>query len=212
MTDTYLAGRTRLMPSRTTNNESRTVVRMSGEGAILADNASGRYMERTYRGAVFFASAAAVTVPVVANNLVSVWGLYNPPDSGVLLEVIDVEAHAVLATTVVNALGIYSSSAALSAAATFTTLGTTKRNRRLQDGTSGSARFYSAVTHSGTPVLEAIVGGWGAVTDPTSMPTRKEFNGSLIIPEGILVSLAMTTAASTGSGITLGMTWAEVPV
>lgn len=210
MTDTVLAGRIGSLSTRS-NGETRTVVRMSGEGAILADNAGGRYLERTYRGDVYFASAAAVTLPVNANNLVSLFGLYNPPSSGVLLEIIDVEAHYVVATTVVNALGVYSSTAALSAAATFTTAGTA-RSRRVQDGASNAARFYTAVTHSGTPSLEAIVGGWGAVTDGGSTPIRKEFNGSLIVPQGILISLAMTTAAATASGVTLGMTWAEIPV
>lgn len=211
MTDSVFAGRAGAMPTGRASGEQRTVVRLTGEGAQLADNLSGRYAERTYRGKVFFASVAAVTLPVNANNLVSVFGFYNPPASGVLMELIDVEAHSVLATTVVDALGVYSSTAALSAAATFTTPGTA-RSRRLQDAAGNQVRFYTAVTHSGTPTLEALVGGWGAVTDPTSNATRKEFNGSLIVPQGILFSMAMTTAASTSSGITIGLTWAEIPV
>lgn len=210
MTESLISGRVGLSSARS-SAEAQARARMTGEGALFADNSVGRWFERTWRGDVFFASVAAVTLPVNANNLVSLFGLYNPPASGKLLEIIDVEAHYVVATTVVNALGVYSSTAAQSAAATFTTE-VSARSRRLQDSTGSDARFYSSVTHSGTPSLEAIVGGWGAVTDGGATPIRKEFNGTLIVPQGILMSLAMTTAAATGSGITLGMTWAEVPL
>ena len=207
MTDTVLAGRVGRLASRETAAERRTVVRVTGEGdmSVAAD-----WLERTYQGDVFFASAAAVTVPVVANNLVSVFGIYNPPGSGKLLVMIDTDLAVVNATTVVNGYGWYSSTATLSAAATFTTQGT-YRTRRMQDATnSGVARFYSAVTHSGTPSLEALITTHGATTNTQPLPGRN-FNGSLIIPPGILASVAATTAAGTGSGLTVSATWAEVP-
>lgn len=191
------------------SGEAYRTVKVGDNGELVGIN---RYQELALRGKVFSASRAAVTVPVNANNLVSVFGIYNPPSSGVLLDLFEVEAHYVVATTVVNALGVYFSTIALSAAATFTTQAQASViNARLDEGPAASARFYSAVTHSGTPALKAIVGGWGAVTDGGSTPVRKNFGGRILIPEGVLVSLAMTTAASTATGVTLDAHWAEIP-
>lgn len=206
---TAIKGISGAIATRTTGISEQDM-KATGENILLGENLSGRYNERTYRGNVYSATNAAFTMPVNAATLATKFALYNPPGSGKLLEIIDVEAHAVVATTVVNAMGVYFSTVALSALATFTTAGTIT-NGRLGDGT-GVATFWSVAVHSGTPVLARLVGGWGAVTDGGATPIRKEFNGSLIVPQGILISLAMTTAASTGSGITAAITWAEIPV
>lgn len=183
-------------------------LRGSTDGFLLTD---ARYRELAMRGQVYTFSRAAVTLPVNTSNLVSVFGIYNPPGSNKFLELIDVEVHAVLATTVVNAVGLYVSSVNLSAAATFTTqTNVGLENGRPGEGSQAAALPYSAVTHSGTPRLLDIIGGWGAVTDGGSTPVRKDFNGKWLIPPGMLLSLAMTTAASTGSGITAMLRWAEV--
>lgn len=207
MTDLVLRARNTTQGGATTFDR---VIKAGDNGELVMVD---RYQELALRGKVFSFSRAAVTIPANAATLVSVFGIYNPPSSGVFLDVISAEAHAVLATTVVNALGIYYSTPALSALATFTTqLQSAVENARLGgDGPASNARAYSAVTHSGTPALAAIVGGWGAVTDGGATPVRRDFKGSLLIPPGVLVSLAMTTAASTGSGITAEMRWAEIP-
>jgi len=173
---------------------------------------SPRYQYLASRGLVFGAHRAAVTLPTNAATLASLFGLYNPPSSGKMVELIDVEAHYVVATTVVTALGVYYSNGSNATGATFTTeLRSAIESGRLGEGQTSVCRFYSAVTHVGTPALAGIVGGWGAVTDSGATPIRKEFNGSLQFPPGTLVALAMTTAAATTSGVTLGMRWAEVP-
>lgn len=179
-------------------------------GGMLVSPFRGQYAEMARVNRVFCATAAAVTLPVNATTLASKFGVYNPPNSGVNLELIDVDAHAVLATTVVDALGLYFSNGTNASGATFTTAGSVQNMN--VGGPSGAAQFYSAVTHVGTPALLRLIGGWGAVTDGGSTEIFKAFNGSMIVPPGTLLALAMTTAASTNSGITLGMTWAEVPI
>ncbi len=183
--------------------------RSTTEGAKLTESLSGQFAARTYSGNVFFVSRAAVTVPVNAATLGSVCGIYNPPGSGKVLEIIDTDISLALATTVVQSFVWVSSTVAASAAATFTTQ-ISVRSRRMQDTTSGVARVYSAVTHSGTPDVEAYIGGYGATTSP-GMQMHKKFDGSLMIPPGVLASVATLTAASTSSGINIGFTWAEVP-
>jgi len=179
-------------------------------GALLVSELRGKYAALARKGAVFGATAAAVTLPVNAGTLASKFGLYNPAGSNTILEVIDIDAHAVVATTVVDAMGVYYSNGTNASGATFTTLGTWQN--MYVGGPTGVGQFYSAVTHVGTPALLDLVGGWGAVTDGGSTQVRKTYDGSLLIPPGTLIALAMTTAASTGSGITLGMRWAEVPL
>lgn len=179
-------------------------------GGLLVSPYRGAYGELCRQGRVFSASAAAVTLPVNAATLASKFGVYNPPGSPVNLEIITVSAHAVLATTVVDALGVYYSNSTNATGATFTTRGLVENG--LVGGPGGYGQFYSAVTHVGTPALLRLVGGWGAVTDGGATEVTRDFNGSLIIPPGTLIALAMTTAASTASGITLEMSWAEIPI
>jgi hypothetical protein len=183
--------------------------RVGDDGSLVHTQ---RYTELAARGLVFSASQAAVTLPVNAATLVSKFGLYNPSGSGKMLELIDADAHAVVATTVVNGLGLYYSNGSNATGATFTTQAQSSvEPGRVGEGVTSVCRFYSAVTHVGTPALLSLVGGWGAVTDGGATPIRKEWNGSIQVPPGTLLALAMTTAASTASGITLALRWAEVP-
>ena len=179
-------------------------------GALLINGFGGQYAELCRQGKIYYCSAAAVTLPVNAASLVSKFTIYNPPGSNVNLELIEINAATVLATTVVDGIGVYYSSAAQTAAGTFTTLGTV--SNALLNGPSGQAQFYSAYTASGTPTLGRILGGWGAVTDPGPNTVTKDFLGSLTVSPGTAIHVAMTTAASTASGITLDAVWAEVPV
>ncbi len=203
-----ITGRAGGLSARLTGDQE-VGARMSGEGNFLSENLSGRWAERTYRGNVHFLARAAVTVPVNASTLVSVCGIYNPPGSGKVLEILYTDIGFALATTVVQSFVWVSSTVSASALATFTTA-VTARNRRMQDPSSTVARVYSAVTHSGTPDVECHIGSTGATTF-AGMALTREFNGSLIIPQGVLASIATLTAASTSSGINLGFAWADLP-
>ena len=184
-------------------------VRVGDDGSLVKMD---RYTELSARGLVFSASRAAVTLPVNAATLVSLFGLYNPAGSGKMLELIDAEAHYVVATTVVNALGLYYSNGTDASGATFTTQAQAQiENARVGEGVPSVCRFYSAVTHVGTPKLLDLVGGWGAVTDGGATPIRKQWDGKIMVPPGVLLALAMTTAAATASGLTSVLRWAEVP-
>ena len=179
------------------------------ELGMYAENLSGRFAERNYNGKVFSFSRAAVTVPVNAATLVSVCGIYNPPGSGIVLEILETVVGLALATTVVQSFVWVSSTVSASSLATFTTLGTA-RSCRMQDTTGSTARVYSAVTHSGTPDVEDNIGSFAKVTSDLPFPAKKH-DGMLMIPPGVLASIATLTAASTTSGINLHFKWAEVP-
>lgn len=197
------------VPGSGVSDGSEVTSRFGRNNDLIVAQDQGKYSEPSSRGRVFSANVAAVTVPVVANNLVSVFALYNPPGSGVLMELIDFDATNVVAATVVDGIGLYYSPAALSAAATFTTPGTVI-SQILDNGPQNNGRFYSALTHSGTPILAALMGGDPATTAQAGI--HHSFDGKVQIPPGIVASVAMTTAASTANGITLGLSWLERPI
>jgi hypothetical protein len=178
-------------------------------GDQLVSEVRGKYGTAAKRLATFGASAVAVTLPVNAASLVSVFTLYNPIGSGIDMELIDITVGTVLATTVVDMVGLYQSTAAQTALGTFSTLGTVRS--LFAGGSGGKGLFYSAYTASGTPALLKLLGGLsGAVTQAGLNSINYKFDGSVIIPPGIAVHVAMTTAASTGSGITLDASWVEL--
>ena len=197
-------------PAQSSNPDGAEIFALGGkQGDALVSELHGKHFTANYRGKLFAATAAAVTLPVNAASLVSVFTLWNPPASGINMEIVEVSVVNVLATTVVDAVGWYFSTAALTAAGTFTTAGTTQP-LNVGAGFTSAGRFYSAYTHSGTPVLVDIIGGYGAATDQTGI--TKFYDGRLILPPGIAMSVAMSTTASTGSGITLSASWQESPV
>jgi len=192
-------------------DNSLAAIGLAPDESTLISWAHGSGFQAAARGALFTFNVTAVTVPVVASGLVSVFSLYNPVNSNRWLELVDFDASIVLATTVVDTIGLYFSNGALTGKGTFTTAGTPLPG---QVGASigGQGVPYSAFTHSGTPVRHRILGGWGATTDPTSSMIHYEFQGRTIVPPGVAVSVAMTTAASTASGVDLGMSWIESPI
>ena len=197
-------------PAATSNPDGAEIFAIGGkQGDAIVSELHGKHFTANYRGKLFVASAAAVTVPVIASGLVSVFTLYNPPGSGVNMELVETSLINVLATTVVDGTGWYFSTAVLTAAGTFTTAGTTQP-LNVGAGFTPAGKFYSAYTHSGTPVLVDIIGGYGAAT--ASSAVTKFYDGRLILPPGIAMSVAMSTNASTGSGITLSAVWQESPI
>lgn len=170
----------------------------------------GDYFEATFRGKVFTANVTAVQIQVVASAMVSVFTLYNPPGSNVVGEILRTTIGQVLVTTVVNAIGWYSSTSSATALGTFTTLASA-RSGLVQSPASNAIQFYSAYTHSGTPTREDIIGSFGGITDPGLALPDKRYNGQLLLPPGIAMSIGSTTATSFTSGLDIQATWAEWP-
>lgn len=181
---------------------------LGAHGNVQTADVHGKFFEANYRGKLFTFNVTAVTVPVVASGLVSVFSLFNPPGSGVIGEIVSTQVGQVLATTVVDTVAWYSSSVALSGLATLTTLAAA-RSCMAQGSPANSIKPYSAATHSGTPVREDLIMAFGATTDAGLAFIEKQHEGRLLLPAGVLMSVAMSTAAGTASGLDLQVTWAE---
>ena len=176
--------------------------------SLIAD-IHGRNYCAAYRGNLFNAVLATIaTIPVVAGTVASKFSLYNPVGSGIIAELIDFDWAAVNATTVVNAWGLYYS-AGLNAVPTSLTPGTPIPGR-IGDTNAGKVIFYTAATHSDTPVRVAILMNMGAVTDVGFTSQHYEFNGKILMPPGSMVSVCTSTGAAANSAV--AMSWAEWPV
>jgi hypothetical protein len=183
---------------------------LTEHGAVQTADVHGKWFEANYRGKLFTANVTAVTIPVIASGLVSVFTLWNPPSSGVVGEIVSTQIGQVIAATVVDVVAWYSSTPAATAAGTFTTLGTT-RSCQVQGAPANAIKFYSAYTHSLTPSREDIIASFGATTNTTASAIEKLHDGRLLLPAGVAMSVAMSTAAGTTSGLDIQATWAEWP-
>lgn len=177
-------------------------------GEKIISELHGKYYTSSYRGPVFSYSENAITLPVNAASLVSKFTLYNPTGSGKNLELITLDWAYAVATTVVNGIGLYYSTVTQTAAGTFTTPGTAVA---LNTGTSVTPVCvpYSAYTANGTPTQLALCGYTGAVTSTAANVNSYNFDGRILVGPGTSVHVAMTVAASTASGFSGSISWAE---
>ncbi len=193
-------------------DSSQVPPNLGRQGEALNSDIHGKHYTATSRKTMFSFNVTAVTVPVIASGLVSVFTLWNPPSSGIMGELVDTELGQVLATTVVDTVGWYASFTNLALAGTFTTKATPLTNYfsgRLGDTPAGGIIPYTAYTHSGTPVRVDIIGAFGAVTDASMTLTEKFYDGRVLIPPGTAMSIAMSTAAGFTAGLDLGCRWTE---
>jgi hypothetical protein len=174
-------------------------------------DAHGKVYIANYRNKTFEAAVVNITVPVIANNLASVFALINPPNSGVNAELIDTTVSQWMVTAVVDTVGWYYSPVTKLFAGTFTTL-VTPNNGTLGNAPPNKVLFYSAYTHSGTPSLIDAVGSFGAAGNVSPSVVTKFYDGRLILPPGNVMSIAMSTAAGTATGLNVEARWMEWPV
>ena len=188
-------------------------LRAGHETDQFVDDLHGKHYTVNYRGKLFEATAAAIAVPVIANNLVSTFSLINPPSSGVNAEMVDVTVTLALALAVVDVVGWYYSPVTKLFAGTFTTPGS-PNSGEVANNPPNKVLFYSAYTHSGTPTLVDAIGQFGATAITSPISTSKFYDGRLILPPGIVMSIAMSTAAFVAATNTVNIEarWCEWPV
>ncbi len=203
-------GQTGPIPSTSTTSGNLPALQ-GPAGELVATELRGKYAFANYKNRLFSATVTGATVPVITTAVASVFSLYNPPGSGVYAEMVETTLANVIATTVVNAYGWYFNTAASTAGGTFTTKGTVQSN--VVGGVAGQVQFFTSYTTQAaiTPTLIDIIGGHGGITNATAQPIQKLYDGKLILPPGIAMIIAASTAASTGSGMNIQATWAEFP-
>ena len=197
---------------------SATQLKSIGRGGeIFASEIHGKYYTASYYGRLFNFNRTAVTVPVTAINLGSVFSLYNPPNSQANLELVDFDLGIVLATTVVDTVGLYWVGPTLAALGALTTIGVFGTNWFAGNlgSTPGQGNPYALYTHvaaAAAIVRVDILAQFGGVTATSDTPIHKDFDGKIVVGVGSVVSVAMSTAAGTGSGLDLSLRWLECPL
>jgi hypothetical protein len=181
-------------------------------GSSLVSSLHGKWYNVAKSGNVFHANVTAVTLPVVASALASKFSVYNQAGSGKNLELISCDIGFVLATTVVDVVGLYYEQSA-SLNPTSITYATPQGGLLGQSGLN-AGKFATALTHSSgvTPTRMMIISTFGATTSSADNPIHYDFEGKVIVPPGTIISIAMSTAASTASGVDVGLSWAEWPI
>lgn len=181
-------------------------------GEKLVSDAHGTYFNAALNGNVFTFSVAAATIPVNASNLVSKFSILNPVGSGKVMELISCDAAAVLATTVVDGLGLYFQTGSTAIAGLGTLTAGTPQSGYMGSAVPSVTTCYTAATHTGTPTLHTLMHTWAAVTSTAQNVNTYNFNGKVLVPPGTVIALAMTTTVWTTSGLTLALSWAEHPI
>lgn len=200
-------------PVSTSQPDSSSPLLTAGrQGELVATEIHGKFFIAAYRRNVFKFNVTAKTLPVVASGLVSVFTLWNPPSSGVIAEMISLDIGVVVAATIVDTIGWYFSSGTTALAGTFTTPSVANTNHfsaRVGDTPGNLVAPYTAYTHSGTPVRCDIVGSFAATTDTTANDIHKDYDGRMLLPPGVAISLAASTAAAGTVGSDPEVIWSE---
>jgi hypothetical protein len=179
-------------------------------GEQLVSLKGGKYAAAALRGQVFCATTSVAHTFQAFSNASQLFAVVNPIGSGINVELVRSDFTCILAASgTVNGLGLYFSTATQIASWTGLTATPTLSGKC---GTgSGKAIFYSALTQTGnTPVLQAIIGGWGAVNTLKTLGLNSyNFDGAVVIPQGVGVTISMTSAAGPGAGTMGVLTWLE---
>lgn len=181
-------------------------------GSSLVAPLHGKWYNAAKNGNVFHANVTAVTLPVIASGLVSKFSVYNQAGSGKNLELISIDIGFVLATTVVDVVGLYYEQGA--GISLGSTTYATPQGGLLGASNLNAGKFATTLTHTTgvTPTRLMIISTFGATSSSADAPIHYDFDGKVIVPPGTIISVAMSTAASTASGIDVGMSWAEWPI
>ncbi len=216
MTDTVIIENEILVqPPQTVNTPDGQYAKLNAgkQNEQLIAQLHGPYFSAGIRGNLFTFNVTAVTVPVIAATLVSVFSLYNPTGGGKYLELVDLD-FGNLAATVIDVVGLYWSGAPLGDKGTFTTASVFGTNHFGGSPGRGSAIGvpYTAYTHSGTPARVAITHSMNTTSGVLGGSIHYDFNGKVVLAPGDVVSVAASTAALTSSKSDIAIRWAEWPI
>lgn len=184
-------------------------------GEFLMAEIHGQFYSAARAGNVFNLSTAAAgtTIPVAATNLVSTFTLWNPPGSGKNVELIRYSMAIAAATTVVSDVSLYQQSGLVSPGGTLTVRAI--KNNLFGAGLASVCTGYTAATLVNVVDTNmfraAILTSFAAVTSTADAPVNYDFNGSVILTPGSLITVAGGVAAQ-ASAAAQSLTFAEWPL
>jgi hypothetical protein len=202
---------------QTGKQTGQTIPSSFGEfGDQLATELMPRYYQNTYRGQKFSAcNTAAVTIGALTATNVS-YALYNPPNSGKNLVIVDAGFGA--GSTVFGSGAVFFAYNSQSTTPLGTTALTIKGNLLTGAAAPSVAQAYSAATLSGTPIAVRPFFGCVAAAASTVTPisaqsvpfVKDDVAGEIIVaPGGVLSVQGSVAAVAVGF---VGISWDEVAI
>lgn len=195
---------------------ARPISPMGVHGEFLVGEIHGPYYEQAKAGNFFWGATltAGTTIPVNAASLVSTFTLWNPLGSGKNLVLYEyVLAIAGTTAVVIGYAGLFFQKAVGASAAVAPTSQTalTPVNGIIGGGNAPVATLLSAGTLTGTPTIWGPLVCFGA-TAALGGPqvARYDFKGGLIVPPGVLITIAGNVAQTQPMGQMFA--WSEEPV
>lgn len=174
----------------------------------------GRFYENASRGNLFFASTAVAGVaPGTALSTTPPMSVWNPPNSGVLVELLQVFLGYVSGTlgagSIVHA-GLIGQMTVPTGGSELTPQSSIIANVR------GKARAFQGSTLVGTPTIlrPSLVLGAGLATtaELPKAPAYDEVDGSIVVPPGAVWAYNGVAAAGTSPLVLIGALYGEVPI
>lgn len=196
---------------------SPQAMRLDPLGSATVADARARYAELCRRGRVFATQTAVVGTTVVAGNVspiaaaaASVLSVYNPADSGVVLEVIKGWLSFISGTPGVG-VWMWNGGPTSTISATANAVA---QSQKLSTS-PGRAKCFTQTALTGSALQAAIrpfagSGFGGAIAATTFVNFVDQADGDLVIPQGHVLSIA-APATGTSTVVAAGISWAEMP-
>ncbi len=221
-----------LVGPQTAADQTQPVVRCGRSAELIVQELHGRFYEQVFRGNVYSIgcsvsalSATTLTLTVTSTPILGVW---NPPASTVNLVILQAALTAYINTlTTPQSAGAFVW--ASSVGNTAITTGQAPFNRKTLAATGSQAKGFSGGATALTGLTNNVVIfdvfdypgpgplAYGTISAPTATGNSlagnigvQNFDGSLIIPPGGVLSLVNTTSTTTMS-VAGRLLWEEVP-
>lgn len=211
-------------PSTTSAADGTNLPALQGkQGELIVNELHGKYYTQSYRGNMFWASAAAsgIITTIFSNTTYVGLLLWNPQGSGKNLVPVRAAQGRILAATTVCGFGhsyLLNAGAGVGTAApisAFTAI-TATRGPCNNPGLTGQASSV-ALVGGGASFTTALAwgrsNGFAAGTETTAIVEQafsEDFDGNVIIPPGTLMAVFAATAAQGGTWVP-SIVWEEVP-
>lgn len=189
-------------------------VRLNKVGALAVADAAARYYEAVSRGNVYRGSTAVSGVaPGTSIGTTAAFSLWNPPDSGVNLVLLEVSVGYISGTLGAGTIFFVANTNTNAAATTGTAI--TAVNALVGKTSAAIGKPLTTATLPATPTLVGPFCSLQASLASTAVAPwqiHRYLDGSLAVSPGGTLSLEGVTAAGSSPLLVFGVAWEEVAV
>ena len=190
-------------------------LRLGKNGELIVSLAAADYWEATLRGHTFMASTGTAGVaPGTALSTTPPFVLYNPPNSGVIAAVLDVEVAFVSGTLGAGNIVLAGIGGQTILTANLGTILTPTQPNLIGSANLPNCKALQAPTLSAAPTLMRNLWYTGAfVTNATQYmgEAKKDIKGLVGVMPGGAICVQEVGGAGTTPLVMLSMSWVEIP-